>query len=70
MGNLNATQRNAVMRLPQVLLSTNGYQKVQQIMGSDQALADSGVPFTAGFKSYTIGIFGQPSAQMPYARHP
>jgi hypothetical protein len=66
MGNLNASQRDAVMHLLQTLLSTNGCQKVQDIMGSDQALADSGVPFAAGLKAYTIGIFGQPSATAPW----
>jgi hypothetical protein len=31
-------------------------------MGSDQALADNGTPFPAGNDTYTIGIFGKPSA--------
>jgi hypothetical protein len=28
-------------------------------MGSDQALSDSGTPFSSGVDSYTVGIFGQ-----------
>ena len=54
------------MRLLQVLLSAKGYQKVLDVMGSDQALHESGTPFASGKDVYTIGIFGTPSAAMPW----
>jgi hypothetical protein len=50
------------MHLLQVLLGFKGYQKVLDIMGSDQALSDAGQPFASGRDVYTIGIFGTPSA--------
>jgi hypothetical protein len=66
LGSLNATQRDAVRRALQVLLSPKGYQKALDIMGSDQALSDSGTPFASGTDAYTIGIFGTPSAIAPW----
>jgi hypothetical protein len=66
LGGLTSSQRDAAMHLLQVLLSPSGYQKVLDIMGSDQALADSGTPFTSGTAVYTIGIFGNPSATSPW----
>jgi hypothetical protein len=66
LGSLNATQRDAVTRALQVLLSPKGYQKALDIMGSDQALSDSGTPFASGTDAYTIGIFGTPSAIAPW----
>jgi hypothetical protein len=66
LGSLSADQRDAVMRLLQTLLSPMGYAKVQDIMGSDQALADGGTHFAAGRDVYTIGIFGAPSATAPW----
>jgi hypothetical protein len=65
-GSLSAGQRTAAMHLLQVLLSSAGYQKVLEIMGSDQALADGGTPFASGSAVYTIGIFGTPSAISPW----
>lgn len=65
LGSLAAAQRALAMHLLQVLLSPPGYEKVLDIMGSDQALADSGTPFAAGRDVYTIGIFGTPSATTP-----
>jgi hypothetical protein len=50
----------------QVVLSSKGYQKVLETMGSDQALSDAGTPFSSGVDSYTIGIFGQPSLTSPW----
>jgi hypothetical protein len=61
LGSLNADQRDAATHALQVLLSPKGYQKVLDIMGSDQALSDSGTPFASGTAAYTIGIFGSPS---------
>ena len=65
-GDLSTEQRNALMHLLQVLLSANGYQKVLDIMGSDQALADGGTNFSSGTAFYTVGIFGTPSATTPW----
>ena len=50
----------------QVTLSAEGYEKVQQIMGSDQALADAGTDFVAGADHYLIGIFGTPDNTKPW----
>jgi hypothetical protein len=66
LGSLNTAQREAAMHVLQVLLSPRGYQKVLEIMGSDQALSDGGTPFTSGTDSYTIGIFGSPSNTTPW----
>ncbi|NHN84944.1 DUF3500 domain-containing protein [Acetobacter musti] len=66
MGHLTATQREAAMHLLQTLLSAKGCQKVLDIMGSDQALADSGTPFASGKAVYTIALFGEPSATAPW----
>jgi Protein of unknown function (DUF3500) len=65
-GDLSPEQRSALMHVLQVLLSPNGYQKVLDIMGSDQALADGGTNFSAGTAFYTVGIFGTPSATTPW----
>jgi len=62
LGSLSDAQRAAAMHLLQVLLSPKGYQKVLDIMGSDQALSEAGQPFASGRDVYTIGIFGTPSA--------
>ncbi len=66
MGSMSATQRAAVLSMLQVLLSANGYQKVLEIMGSDQALADGGTPYAAGRDAYTLAIFGKPSDDEPW----
>ncbi|HTB13074.1 MAG TPA: DUF3500 domain-containing protein [Bryobacteraceae bacterium] len=66
LGSLSTAQRDAVTRLLQVLLSPKGYQKVLEIMGSDQALSDSGTPFSSGVASYTLCIFGQPNLTSPW----
>ncbi len=66
LGNLSAKQRDAAMHLLQVALSPKGYQKVLEIMGSDQALSKSGTPYCSGTECFTIGIFGEPSATKPW----
>jgi hypothetical protein len=66
LGSLSDAQRAAAMHLLQVVLSAKGYQKVLDIMGSDQALSDGGTPFASGRAVYTIGIFGNPSATSPW----
>jgi Protein of unknown function (DUF3500) len=66
LGSLSTAQRDAAMHMIEVLLSSKGYQKVLETMGSDQALSDAGTPFASGIDSYTIGIFGQPSLTSPW----
>jgi Protein of unknown function (DUF3500) len=66
LGSLSVAQHDAAMHLLQVLLSPKGYQKVLDIMGSDQALSESGTPFSSGASYYTIGIFGTPSTNSPW----
>src|SRR5581483_4071736 len=66
LGSLSAAQRDAAMNLLQVALSANGYQKVLEIMGSDQALSETGTPYCSGTACYTIGIFGKPSSTKPW----
>ena len=61
LGSLTANQRAAAMHLLQTVLSPMGYQKVLDVIGSDQALADAGTNFASGEAVYTIGIFGEPS---------
>jgi hypothetical protein len=66
LGSLNAKQRAAATHLLQVALSATGYEKVQEIMGSDQALADGGTDFVAGKDHYLIGIYGTPNNTKPW----
>ncbi|GGG90239.1 hypothetical protein GCM10011586_00820 [Silvibacterium dinghuense] len=66
LGTLSAAQRAAAMHLLQTVLSPMGYQKVLDIMGSDQALTDAGTNFASGEAVYTIGIFGEPSTGKPW----
>ena len=66
LGSLTAGQRIAAMHLLQTVLSPMGYQKVLDIMGSDQALTDAGTNFASGEAVYTIAIFGEPSVSKPW----
>lgn len=66
LGDLSAAERDAALHLLQVALSPTGYQKVLEIMGSDQALSESGTPYCSGTACYTIGIFGEPSTSKPW----
>lgn len=66
LGSLTNTQRAAAMHLLQTVLSPMGYQKVLDVMGSDQALTDAGTNFASGEAVYTIGIFGKPSISKPW----
>ena len=66
LGTLTVPQRTAAMHLLETVLSPMGYQKVLEIMGSDQALTDAGTNFASGEAVYTIGIFGEPSTQKPW----
>jgi len=66
LGSLNVAQRAAVMHLLETMLSPMGYQKVLDIMGSDQALSQTGQPFCSGTACYTVGIFGEPSETKPW----
>lgn len=65
-GILSAPERTAAMHLLQTVLSPMGYQKVLDIMGSDQALKDAGTNFASGEAVYTLGIFGEPSLDKPW----
>ena len=60
LGSLDDAQRGAAMALLGALLSDRGYRKVQDIMGSDQALADAGQPYACGRDAYTLAILGVP----------
>ena len=60
LGSLDDAQRAAAVSLLQVMLSDQGYRKVLDIMGADQALADSGTPYASGRAAYTLAIFGAP----------
>ena len=66
LGTMTGPQRDAAMHLLQTLLSPMGYQKVREIMGSDQALTDTGTNFASGEAVYTIAIFGTPSLDKPW----
>ncbi|POF62272.1 hypothetical protein CFR73_12520 [Novacetimonas maltaceti] len=66
MGQLTPPQQAAALRLLQTVLSPGGYRKVLEIMGADQALADSGTPFASGKAVYTIAIFGRPMPDSPW----
>jgi hypothetical protein len=66
LGSLNTKQRTAALDMLRQLLSEAGYQKVMEIMGSDQALSDGGTNFASGKDTYTISIFGSPSKTRPW----
>jgi hypothetical protein len=66
LGSLSVAQRDAAMHLLQSMLSPMGYQKVLDIMESDQALSETGQPFCSGTACYTVGIFGEPSDTKPW----
>lgn len=66
MGQLTPAQHAAALYLLQTVLSPKGYQKVLDIMGADQALANSGTPFASGKAVYTLAIFGDPAATKPW----
>ena len=66
LGGLNSVQREAAMRMIRQLLSAKGYEKVMEIMGSDQALADGGTKFASGKDTYTLAIFGTPNLSTPW----
>jgi hypothetical protein len=66
LGSLSNAQRDAATHMLQVVLSPRGYQKVLEIMGADQALSEHGNPFAAGIATYTVGVFGHPSAATPW----
>lgn len=66
LGTLSAVQREAAMKMLRELLSAKGYEKIMEIMGSDQALADGGTNFASGKDVYTLGIFGTPNEKTPW----
>jgi hypothetical protein len=66
LGTLNPAQRQAAMRVLQAVLSPMGYEKVLDIMGSDQVLSEGGTNYASGAAYYTIGIFGKPDTSSPW----
>jgi Protein of unknown function (DUF3500) len=66
LGNLSDVQRDAAMNVLKVLLSSEGYQKVVDIMDSDQVLSESDTPYDDGTAYYTLGVFGTPSDTTPW----
>lgn len=66
MGQMTPVQQAAALHLLAVVLSPAGYQKVRDIMGGDQVLADSGEPFAAGRAVYTMAILGTPDEAKPW----
>jgi hypothetical protein len=66
LGTLSAAQHEAAVHLLQTLLSPQGYEKVLEIMGSDQALTDAGTNFDSGAAVYSICIFSTPSTTTPW----
>jgi hypothetical protein len=66
LGSLSAMQRTAALHVLQTVLSAKGYQKVLDIMGSDQALSEGGTKYSSGTAYYTLGIFGQPGTSAPW----
>jgi hypothetical protein len=67
-GDMNEQQRAAVMTLLKAVLSEEGYQKVINIMTSDEILGrlDTGTDALEGFAYYFISILGTPSATAPW----
>lgn len=63
---LSEAQQAAETTLLQTALSASGYQKILDIMGADQVLADQGQNFDAGRDTYTLAIFGTPSTSEPW----
>ena len=66
MGEFTAAERDAAHGLLQAVLSPMGYQKVLDVMAADQLVADAGPDYAAGLNVYTLGLFGQPSADAPW----
>lgn len=60
-GDMSEAQREAAMTLVATTLSTAGYQKVLEIMASDQALSSGGTQYASGEDNYVLGLFGTPS---------
>ncbi len=66
LGSLTATQRSAAMKMLSVVLSPSGYQKIIDIMDSDQVLSESGTPYDDGKDFYIVSVFGAPSLTSPW----
>ena len=66
MGDFTAAERDAAHGLLKILLSPMGYQKVLEIMAADQKVADAGPDYAAGLNVYTLALFGDPSATLPW----
>ena len=66
LGSLNDVQRAVALKVLRTILSADGYQKVIDIMDSDQQLSESSTPYDDGNAFYTLGIFGTPSGEQPW----
>ncbi|MCD9026868.1 DUF3500 domain-containing protein [Luteimonas sp. BDR2-5] len=66
LGEMTAAQRAAALHLLETVLSPAGYRKVLDIMGSDQALHETGTNYASGTDHYTLGLFGAPSVAAPW----
>jgi hypothetical protein len=65
-GTMSATQHAAAMRLLQAVLSQRGYDKILDVMASDQALSEGGTNYASGTAHYTLGLFGTPGTAAPW----
>ncbi|PQO25577.1 hypothetical protein C5Y96_24915 [Blastopirellula marina] len=66
LGSLTTKQRAAATKLLETVLSPKGYQKVVDIMGSDQVLHEKGTNYASGNDVYTLAVFGAPSSTDPW----
>lgn len=66
LGSLTAAQRSAAMALVAVVLSTKGFEKVQQIMDADEILKVSQGNPMFGKDLYFISFLGEPSENSPW----
>lgn len=66
MGDLTESQRAAAMAVLAATLSPRGYEKVQQIVGADEALKQQGNNAMFGKDQYFISFVGKPSEKDPW----
>jgi hypothetical protein len=66
MGDLTKAQREAAMSVLVAALSSQGYEKVQQIVEADEQLKKSGGQAMFGRDEYYISFLGQPSTTEPW----
>ncbi|QIB36472.1 DUF3500 domain-containing protein [Ancylobacter pratisalsi] len=66
LGEMTGDQRTAALHLLETVLSSDGYRKVLEIMGSDQVLHEGGTNYASGTDHYTLGLFGIPGMHDPW----